>query len=199
MCLPSLAGTVWGTELNSSKYLMKIKNIFVRFIFSGEQLLYPWISRSLISTNVLEIISLQMLSREHTSVMTRLLMWVFINTQRIELHSYLNISFPVCANSRQRFQDWRLQMHVQTRIWISFWGSYWLLWRTEVGCRVPEPGGGQTQLVRHVQMSSCWCLWPLILHHHHGVCCHPLHLPQTRPPQIEKKPETYSAVTHLRY
>lgn len=113
--------------------------------------------------------------------------------------SFINISFPVCANSRQRFQDWRLQMHVQTRIWISFWGSYWLLWRTEVGCRVPEPGGGQTQLVRHVQMSSCWCLWPLILHHHHGVCCHPLHLPQTRPPQIEKKPETYSAVTHLRY
>merc|ERR1719282_105928 len=56
MCLPSSAGKVLGTELNSR-----------------EQLLYPWISRSLISTNVLEIISLQMLSREHTSVMTRLL------------------------------------------------------------------------------------------------------------------------------
>ena len=89
MCLPSLAGTVWGTELNSSKYLMKIKNIFVRFIFSGEQLLYPWISRSLISTNVLEIISLQMLSREHTSVMTRLLMWVFEKFKEFNLlHKY---------------------------------------------------------------------------------------------------------------
>ena len=97
-----------------------------------------------------------------------------------------NIFLSVCANPRERIQDWRIQMHVQAGLWVSFRGPYWLLWRTEAWRGVYQPGRGQSQLVWYLQVQTGGGRGPVFLCHRHRPHQPGVPPAQASPQQIEE-------------